>query len=96
MELKLELIERFVDAGLSAIEVCAFVSPKWVPQMATSTEVLSRLYLNLRLERVVPALKPNGEPEKLAYENVAQQPAKALVGSAAVTPLDGTRPSDAK
>lgn len=31
---KLELIERLADAGLHDIEATAFVSPKWVPQMA--------------------------------------------------------------
>ena len=37
---------RFVDAlsaaGLPAIEVSAFVSPKWVPQMADAAEVCRR------------------------------------------------------
>ena len=32
--IKLELIERLADAGLQAIEATAFVSPKWIPQMA--------------------------------------------------------------
>jgi isopropylmalate/homocitrate/citramalate synthase len=37
---KVELIERLADAGLSAVEATAFVSPKWVPQMADHAEVL--------------------------------------------------------
>ena len=37
---KISLIERLVAAGLSAVEVTAFVSPKWVPQMADHGEVL--------------------------------------------------------
>ncbi|REL27425.1 hydroxymethylglutaryl-CoA lyase [Thalassotalea euphylliae] len=36
---KIALIDRLTDAGLSYIEAGSFVSPKWVPQMATSTEV---------------------------------------------------------
>ena len=40
---KVELIERLADAGLSAVEATAFVSPKWVPQMADHTEVLERI-----------------------------------------------------
>ncbi|REL32486.1 hydroxymethylglutaryl-CoA lyase [Thalassotalea euphylliae] len=36
---KIALINRLTDAGLSYIEAGSFVSPKWVPQMATSTEV---------------------------------------------------------
>src|SRR5690349_7272962 len=42
-EQKLELIERLAEAGLKAIEATAFVSPKWVPQMADHAEVLRRL-----------------------------------------------------
>jgi hydroxymethylglutaryl-CoA lyase len=40
---KVELIERLADAGLQAVEATAFVSPKWVPQMADHTEVLERI-----------------------------------------------------
>ena len=40
---KIELIERLADAGLPAVEATAFVSPKWVPQMADHTEVLERI-----------------------------------------------------
>ena len=40
---KLALIERLVAAGLPAVEVGAFVSPKWVPQMADSAAVLAGL-----------------------------------------------------
>ena len=38
---KIELIHRLADAGLRAIEATAFVSPKWVPQMADNTEVMA-------------------------------------------------------
>jgi hydroxymethylglutaryl-CoA lyase len=38
---KIELIHRLQDAGLSVIEATAFVSPKWVPQMADSAEVMA-------------------------------------------------------
>ena len=41
--IKVELIERLADAGLPAVEATAFVSPKWVPQMADHTEVLERI-----------------------------------------------------
>ena len=37
---KIELIERLTDAGLRAIEATAFVSAKWVPQMADNAAVL--------------------------------------------------------
>ena len=35
------LIDRLSASGLSAVEAGAFVSPKWVPQMADSAEVLA-------------------------------------------------------
>ena len=38
---KVELIHRLQDAGLAAIEATAFVSPKWVPQMADSAQVMA-------------------------------------------------------
>jgi hydroxymethylglutaryl-CoA lyase len=38
---KIELIHRLQDAGLTAIEATAFVSPKWVPQMADNAEVMA-------------------------------------------------------
>ena len=38
---KLELIHRLADAGLPAVEATAFVSPKWVPQMADHAEVMA-------------------------------------------------------
>jgi isopropylmalate/homocitrate/citramalate synthase len=37
---KIELVNRLADAGLPAVEAGAFVSPKWVPQMADSSAVL--------------------------------------------------------
>jgi len=37
---KIELVNRLADAGLPAVEAGAFVSPKWVPQMADSRDVL--------------------------------------------------------
>ncbi|WP_260295920.1 hydroxymethylglutaryl-CoA lyase [Sedimenticola hydrogenitrophicus] len=39
LEVKLELIHKLEQAGLSVIEAGSFVSPKWVPQMAASAEV---------------------------------------------------------
>ncbi|MEH6461595.1 hydroxymethylglutaryl-CoA lyase [Chitinimonas sp. JJ19] len=42
-EVKLAFIDQLADAGLSVIEATAFVSPKWVPQMADHTEVMRGL-----------------------------------------------------
>ncbi|HEX7633795.1 MAG TPA: hydroxymethylglutaryl-CoA lyase [Noviherbaspirillum sp.] len=38
---KIELVNRLTDAGFANIEAASFVSPKWVPQMATSAEVMA-------------------------------------------------------
>ncbi|MBL8392431.1 MAG: hydroxymethylglutaryl-CoA lyase [Candidatus Accumulibacter sp.] len=58
---KVGLIERLGDAGLSAIEVGAFVSPQWVPQMADSGEVLRAVLASPRRRPSVsfPVLTPN-------------------------------------
>ena len=39
--IKIELIERLAEAGLSVIEATSFVSPKWVPQMGDNAAVLA-------------------------------------------------------
>ena len=54
---KLELIERLADAGLQAVEATAFVSPKWIPQMADHTEVLERIRRKPGV--AYPVLTPN-------------------------------------
>ena len=56
-KVKLELIERLADAGLPAVEATAFVSPKWVPQMADHTEVLERVRRKPGVS--YPVLTPN-------------------------------------
>src|SRR6266576_763621 len=38
---KIEFVNRLSAAGLPAIEVSAFVSPKWVPQMADAADVFA-------------------------------------------------------
>jgi len=56
-DIKLELIERLADAGLPAVEATAFVSPKWIPQMADHTEVLERIRRKPGVD--YPVLTPN-------------------------------------
>ena len=43
VEDRVAFAQALLDAGLPVVEVGAFVSPKWVPQMAGSDEVLRRL-----------------------------------------------------
>ena len=40
-DIKIALIDRLTQAGFPNIEAASFVSPKWVPQMATSTDVMA-------------------------------------------------------
>src|SRR5260221_12472607 len=40
---KIEFVNRLSAANLPGIEVSAFVSPKWVPQLADAAEVFARI-----------------------------------------------------
>ncbi len=64
---KIELIERLAAAGLRSIEATAFVSPRWVPQMADHTEVMRGIR---RAPGVTySALTPNLKGLKAALED---------------------------
>ena len=54
---KIELIARLADCGLTAIEATAFVSPKWVPQMADAAAVMAGI--ERRDGLAYPVLVPN-------------------------------------
>ena len=56
-DIKIELINRLANAGLSVIESGSFVSPKWVPQMADSDKVLSGITRESGVS--YPVLVPN-------------------------------------
>ena len=56
-EAKVELIHRLANAGIPSVEAGAFVSPKWVPQMADSEAVLNTI--ERRPGTVYPVLVPN-------------------------------------
>ena len=43
VEVKVELINRLTRAGVTNVEAGSFVSPKWVPQMADTAEVLKKM-----------------------------------------------------
>jgi hydroxymethylglutaryl-CoA lyase len=64
-EVKVALVDKLADAGLSVIEAGAFVSPKWVPQMATSGEVYKRI--EKRAGVSYPMLVPNLKGLELAH-----------------------------
>src|SRR5258708_22705174 len=56
-EVKIELIERLAAGGRRGVEATAFVSPKWIPQMADHTEVLERVRRKPGVS--YPVLTPN-------------------------------------
>jgi hydroxymethylglutaryl-CoA lyase len=55
---KIGFVDRLSAAGLSAIEVSAFVSPKWVPQMADAADVFAGMQRrpHVRYTALVPNL----------------------------------------
>ena len=59
VEDKVAFSQALIDAGLPVVEPGAFVSPRWVPQMAGSDEVLRRLRRpdGVRLPVLVPNRK---------------------------------------
>ncbi|GAC1547028.1 MAG: hydroxymethylglutaryl-CoA lyase [Collimonas sp.] len=42
-DVKIALVDQLTNAGFANIEAASFVSPKWVPQMATSSEVMAAI-----------------------------------------------------
>lgn len=54
---KAELINRLGDAGMAVIEAGSFVSPKWVPQMADTAEVMATIIRKPGIS--YPVLVPN-------------------------------------
>lgn len=57
VEAKIALVNALAKAGLSYIETGAFVSPKWVPQMADSAEVFTGIQRHADI--TYAALTPN-------------------------------------
>lgn len=55
-DIKIQLVEKLLAAGMQHIEAGSFVSPKWVPQMAGSAQVFEGLR---NYPQVFRALTPN-------------------------------------
>lgn len=78
---KIELIDRLGEAGLKTIEATAFVSPKWVPQMADAAKVMAGMK---RREGVsYPVLAPNMQGLQAALAAGAKE--IAVFGAASET-----------
>ena len=70
-EVKVKLIEKLVDAGLPVVESGAFVSPKWVPQMAASGEVFKSIQKHADVS--YPMLVPNMKGLEAALDAGVQE-----------------------
>ncbi|EPG0528926.1 hydroxymethylglutaryl-CoA lyase [Vibrio harveyi] len=71
MQTKVRLIDLLSDTGLTNIEAGSFVSPKWVPQMADSLDVMKRI--TRRHNVIYSALTPNVQGFEKALEAGATQ-----------------------
>ena len=81
VETRIALINKLADAGLSRIEAGSFVSPKWVPQMADTDQVLAALKPKAGLRYAV--LTPNMQGFEDAVAAGAEE--VAIFGAASET-----------
>jgi len=74
---KIAFVNRLADAGHTAIEVSAFVSPKWVPQMADAAEVFAGITRRpgVRYTALVPNLQGLARAREARVDEVAVFPA---------------------
>jgi hydroxymethylglutaryl-CoA lyase len=74
---KIAFVDRLADAGHTIIEVSAFVSPKWVPQMADAAEVFAGIARRpgVCYTALVPNLKGLERARAAGLEEVAIFPA---------------------
>ncbi|KZO89785.1 3-hydroxy-3-methylglutaryl-CoA lyase [Calocera viscosa TUFC12733] len=68
---RVDFIRRLANAGFKRIEGGAFVSPKWVPQMAGTAEVLS--HLDQSHGNRYPVLTPNSKALELFFFTGSQK-----------------------
>ncbi|MBQ4810160.1 hydroxymethylglutaryl-CoA lyase [Pseudoalteromonas luteoviolacea] len=80
---KVNLLNALAEAGLKHLEAGAFVSPKWVPQMADSADVIKSITRKDGVE--ISALTPNLKGAELALENQVDEFAIFTAASEAFT-----------
>ena len=86
--IKIELCKQLIEAGIHRLEAAAFVSPKWVPQMADGADVLAGLQALPELQdRTVSysALVPNLKGMEAAIEAGVQEAVVFTAASEAFT-----------
>ena len=70
-DVKVALIERLCEAGVRHIEAGAFVSPKWVPLMADTADVMARI--TRKPGTVYSVLTPNARGVEAALASRADE-----------------------
>ncbi len=70
---KLQFIQKLSEAGISQIEVGSFVSPKWVPQMGDTEEIVKALPSSNSIRNIclVPNQKGFEKALELGVRNIA-------------------------
>ena len=71
IEVKVELINRLSEAGFPNIEAASFVSPKWIPQMSGSNEVMASI--TRRPGTIYSVLTPNMKGYEAAFAAKADE-----------------------
>jgi len=74
---KIAFVNRLADAGLTTIEVSAFVSPRWVPQMADAAEVFAGITRRpgVRYTALVPNLQGLARAREAQVDEISVFPA---------------------
>lgn len=86
--IKVDLCKQLIEAGIQRLEAAAFVSPKWVPQMADGADVLAGLKAMSALEKykvAYSALVPNLKGMEAAIEAGVQEAVVFTAASEAFT-----------
>ena len=71
IEVKVELINQLSKAGFPNIEAASFVSPKWIPQMSGSNEVMASI--TRRPGTIYSVLTPNMKGYEAAFAAKADE-----------------------
>ena len=69
LDQKYQYLQHMVKVGLRHIEIGSFVSPKWVPQMASTKELIRRIEPEVRSQLFLSALVPNMKGLEQAIES---------------------------
>lgn len=85
---RFQLLKRLNDAGIERIEVGAFVSPKWVPQMSDTSKLVKKSLRAKEQKKLNPRLKLSAlVPNMRGFENAKKSGIKeiAIFGAASET-----------